>query len=257
MILRDEKYAVFLDIDGTVMGRNMEALRRNLDVIQKVRSLGHKVYINTGRSTAYLPKEIDTNKFFDGVISGAGARIIMDGEEVFFRPMDIETVKAFCVYCENIENVSILEGVDDMYFVGPQKELDYTWDCIFAENMSDYVNENLKIEKFTVLGTAPGKLKEVLGEEYVIIQHQIYAEIIRKGVTKSGAMKFVLDKLGLPVEQSIAMGDSLNDFDMIEAAGIGVAMGNAIEEIKEISTMTTNHVDKAGVAEALIKLFSL
>jgi len=55
----------------------------------------------------------------------------------------------------------------------------------------------------------------------------------------------------------IAMGDSMNDYDMIEAAGVGVAMGNAIDKIKEIADFTTSDVNEAGVAEALIKIFDL
>ena len=257
MVKQGQKYAIFLDIDGTVMGRNPDALQKNLDIIQKVRSLGHKVYINTGRATAYLPPNIDAKKYFDGVISGAGARIIMDGEEVFCRTVDTAAVRRFCEFCVDIENVSILEGVDEMLFVGPQKELDYTWECISRENMDSYVNDGLKVEKFTILDIAPKEIGDILGEEYVTFQHGTYAEIIQKGITKAGAMQFVLDKLGLPREQSIAMGDSLNDFDMIESAGIGVAMGNAIDEIKNIATITTSDVDEAGVAEALERLFNL
>ena len=70
-------------------------------------------------------------------------------------------------------------------------------------------------------------------------------------------MNIVLDNLGMPVKQSIAVGDSLNDYDMISAAGTGVAMGNAIPEIKDIATMTTSSVDNAGVAEALERIFKL
>ena len=63
--------------------------------------------------------------------------------------------------------------------------------------------------------------------------------------------------MGLPKEQSIAMGDSLNDYDMIECAGIGVAMGNAVSEIKELANMITSDVDNAGVALALEEIFEL
>lgn len=257
MDTKGKRYAIFLDIDGTLMGKDDRALQRNLDVIQKVRSLGHKVLINTGRATAYLPKNMNFAQSFDGVVSGAGARVILEGKEVFCKPVGIDAIRRFCEFCIDVENVCILEGIEKMYFVGPQMELDYTWKCISHENMDEYVKEDLKIEKFTVLGTAPKELYGVMGEDYLTIQHGSYAEIIQKGITKAGAMKFVLDVLGLPIEQSIAMGDSLNDFDMIENAGIGVAMGNAVEEIKNIADIVTEHVDEAGVASALEKIFSL
>ena len=77
------------------------------------------------------------------------------------------------------------------------------------------------------------------------------------GCSKSRAMNYAMEFLGIPFEQSIAMGDSMNDFDMIEKAGIGVAMGNAVPEIKDIADMITDDVNSAGVASALEKIFSL
>lgn len=250
-------YAVFLDIDGTLLGKSNDALQKNLDVIQKVRCLGHKVLINTGRSTAYLPKEFDSGKHFDGVISGAGARIVLDNKEIFCKLMPDTAISKFFEICFNTKDISILEGVDEMYIVGPSRTFEYKWPFITSENIESYINDGMKVEKFTILGNAPEKLQSALGDAYIVLQHPTYAEVIQKAYTKAGAMNIVLDNLGIPVKQSIAVGDSLNDFDMISAAGMGVAMGNAIPEIKEIADMTTSSVDDAGVAAALEKIFKL
>lgn len=250
-------YAVFLDIDGTLLRKSTAALQKNIDVIQKVRSLGHKVLINTGRSTAYMPEEIDTEKYFDGVVSGAGARIILDKKEIFCKPMPEEAIRRFCETCFDTEDISILEGMEEMYLVGSPEAFVYDWQCITRDNIELNISKGMKIEKFTILGTAPKELQDVLGKDYIVLQHPTYAEIIQKDYTKAGAIKIVLDYLGLPVEQSIAVGDSLNDYDMISVAGIGVAMGNAISEIKDIASLTTSSVDEAGVAAALEKIFNI
>lgn len=257
MDTQGKRYAIFLDIDGTLLRNSQEALQKNIDVIQKARSLGHKVLINTGRSTAYMPEEIDTEKYFDGVVSGAGARIILDKKEIFCRPMPDTAIRNFCETCFDIEDVSILEGIEEMYIVGPERPFVYDWKFITRDNIEQNISKGLKIEKFTILGTAPEKLQNVLGKDYVVIQHPTYAEVIQKEYTKASAMKIVLDNMGIPAVQSIAMGDSLNDYDMISAAGIGVAMGNAIPEIKDIATMTTSSVDEAGVAAALEEIFKI
>ena len=96
MDVQNKRYAIFLDIDGTLLRKSLDALQRNIDVIQKVRSLGHKVLINTGRSTAYMPEEMDVEKYFDGVISGAGARIILDKKEIFCKLMPDTAIRRFC-----------------------------------------------------------------------------------------------------------------------------------------------------------------
>lgn len=253
----NSEYAIFLDIDGTLMGGSDEALAMNIDVIQKVRQLGHKVFLNTGRSTAYLPGNIDTEKCFDGFISGAGARIVIDKKEVFSVPVDIALVEKFCEVCFDLENECIIEGTDEMYCVEAEESKDSRWKSITRRNFRQIVKDGMLVEKFTIIGQVPEEVGKALGEGFVVLQHGTYAEIVQAGYTKSEAMRVVLDELGIKPENSIAMGDSLNDYDMIEKAGIGVAMGNAIPEIKNIAAFVTGHVDEAGVAVALEKIFGL
>ncbi len=257
MDTQKKSYAVFLDIDGTLLGNSHTALQKNIDVIQTVRSRGHKVLINTGRSSAFIPKDIDVEKYFDGVVSGAGARIILDKKEIFCKTMPDMAIRHFCEICFDTEDVSILEGIEKMYLVGSPRASLYDWKCITRDNIELNINNGMKIEKFTILGNAPDKLKMLLGENYLILQHPAYAEIIQKDYTKAVAMQVVLETLGFSPEQSIAVGDSLNDFDMISSAGIGVAMGNAVPEIKDIATITTASVDEAGVAVVLEKIFNI
>lgn len=257
MDTQGKRYAIFLDIDGTLLRNSKQALQKNIDVIQKVRSLGHKVLINTGRSTAYMPKEFDAIKYFDGIISGAGARIILDKKELFCKLMPDTAIRHFFEICFDTKDVSIFEGVDEMYIVGPARPFEYDWQFITPENVESYIKSGMRIEKFTILGKAPEELQNVLGNDYIVLQHPTYAEVIQKAYTKAGAMRIVLDYLKIPSEQSIAVGDSLNDYDMISAAGIGVAMGNAIPEIKEIASIITSSVDEAGVAAVLEKIFNV
>ena len=71
------------------------------------------------------------------------------------------------------------------------------------------------------------------------------------------ALKEMAEILDIPIERTVAIGDSMNDFDMITAAGIGVAMGNAVDKIKEISDFVTDDVDSSGVSSALCKIFNI
>ena len=80
-----------------------------------------------------------------------------------------------------------------------------------------------------------------------------YSEAIIKGENKAKAMKIILDELGIGQEDSIAIGDSINDLDMIHFAGLGIAMGNACAELKAAAGAITGSCGKGGVAEALRK----
>jgi hydroxymethylpyrimidine pyrophosphatase-like HAD family hydrolase len=80
--------------------------------------------------------------------------------------------------------------------------------------------------------------------------------VLQNNCGKGKALLETIAELGIPVERSIAIGDSMNDFDMLKAAGIAVAMGNAVDEIKQISDIITTDANDAGVSAVLIDLFS-
>ena len=67
-------------------------------------------------------------------------------------------------------------------------------------------------------------------------------------------MKYVIEKLGIPVERCVAMGDSINDKDALEFAGISVAMGNALAEIKELADIISDTCSDAGVGKAMERI---
>ncbi len=255
--MNEGRYGVFLDIDGTLLGTSHDALKKNISIIQKVRALGHKVFICTGRSAAYLPEMIDYEKNFDGVITGAGARITIHGQVVFCSLVDFDSIKRFCEFSHDKPNQSILEGTKNMFSFGDDRIECQRCIHLTYENAYDFIDENTEIEKFAVTGIVDPRISDVMGEAFVVIQHKEYAEVIQRACSKSKAMYFVLEKLGIPTQNSVAMGDSMNDYDMIEKAGIGVAMGNAIPELKSIADMTTANVDDAGVASALEKIFGI
>lgn len=255
--MNEGRYGIFLDIDGTLLGASHDALEKNINVIQKVRALGHKVFISTGRSAAFLPQVIDYERSFDGVITGAGARIVLGGEVVLCSHVDYDSIMRFCDFCAEKTNVSFLEGTKKMFHFGSDGKERANCIQLTAENVDRFIDKETEIEKFAIYGIVDPRIAAVMGDDFVVMQHRGYAEVIQKNCSKSRAMFFVLEKLGIPKENSIAMGDSMNDFDMIEKAGIGIAMENAVPELKNIADMTTTCADDAGVAVALEKLFSI
>lgn len=79
----------------------------------------------------------------------------------------------------------------------------------------------------------------------------IYLEIFPKGATKGEALEVMCEKLGIRLEETIAFGDQELDIPMLKKAGTSVAMGNAIEEVKELADFVTKSNDEAGIAFAL------
>lgn len=83
--------------------------------------------------------------------------------------------------------------------------------------------------------------------------HPCNIELNPKGVSKASGLKEVCRRLGIDMSEVVAVGDSLNDLAMIREAGLGVAMGNAQEEVKKAADWTTVTNEEDGVAEVIFK----
>ena len=90
------------------------------------------------------------------------------------------------------------------------------------------------------------------GTDEVLVEY-CYTEITNKDVHKWSAMKFIIDDMSITPEEVVAIGDNVNDKEMIEGAGLGVAMGNATDQIKEIANVTVATNNEDGVYEAFEK----
>ena len=82
-------------------------------------------------------------------------------------------------------------------------------------------------------------------------------EINNRGVSKGRGVKALADYYGFKREEIVCIGDNENDISMIEYAGLGVAMGNAIDEVKELADYITDTNKKNGVAKAIKKIFNV
>lgn len=117
------------------------------------------------------------------------------------------------------------------------------------------------IHKF-LIGGEPRILKGLeqqliaaLGDEVdIYLSAPWFLEVMPKGVTKGSGLKIICDDAGIDISEAIAFGDSYNDIFMLKAAGVGIAMGNAEEEVKAAADMVTDDCDRDGIVSALTKL---
>jgi Cof subfamily protein (haloacid dehalogenase superfamily) len=108
------------------------------------------------------------------------------------------------------------------------------------------------------------ELRELLKKEHAeVIDHRVWAapwniiEVVKAGLNKAVGLKRVAEHFGIPNDRIIAFGDEDNDLEMIEFAGHGIAMGNAIPELKNIADAITNSNEEDGVARYLEEVLSL
>ncbi|ELV04578.1 Cof-type HAD-IIB family hydrolase, partial [Brachyspira hampsonii] len=125
------------------------------------------------------------------------------------------------------------------------------------ENIEDY-----RFDKIIIFGNREilNKLKMDIESNFDVnscFSGETLLEIICKDVSKGNALKWICNKKGIDIKDTIAFGDNLNDIEMIECAGIGVAMGNAEETVKQKADYITLSNDEDGVGKFLSRIFSI
>lgn len=249
-----EKYAVFLDIDGTLISNSFQIPERNLKAIAAAREKGHMVFINTGRSWGNIPPVLHNQFNVDGIVSGSGVMITMGNETAYQISMSKDLVRRLTEYAfEHREYWYIFEGLNRIYVVSNDIRLraDYQ---IPLEKPEDYtLMDDDEIQVIAMGVKVPEDFKERFRDEITVFQFDTYADCVIKGVNKATGIEKVLELTGIKKENTIAIGDSNNDFDMINYTGIGVAMANAQQSILDIADYVTASAKDCGVAQAIEK----
>lgn len=247
-----DKYAIFLDIDGTLSAYG-NVPEENIRAISEAQKQGHYVFINTGRSFACVPEYVKRCANFDGFVCGLGADVRVRGKQIFSKTLSKELLgKISDIFLKMPEKVALLEGEDNIYFTK-------TWDegpfgiRISAPDDFETKFQKVKISKFTC-APVDKTLLTPLFNELVLYDQGTYYETAQKGCSKATGMQLAADFLGVPHERCVAIGDSVNDEEMLRAAGVAVVMENGDAAIKEIATFITPSAENAGVARAIEKI---
>ncbi len=253
-----EKYAIFLDIDCTLLPYGKPVPPENIRAIKEATEAGHHVFINTGRAFSCIPGYIKQNVPLSGYVAGCGANIIFKNEviksviltpeELKFSWKIIENSGVMCLY--EGENLCIAHGEESLTVWKEHAD----GNIIYSPEEFDTKFASARISKLTVMPVPAEDAVRKLAENFDIINMSFYMEVIPKGCSKGNGMLEIAEKLGIKRENCIAMGDSENDRTMLETAGISVAMDNSPDEIKKIADFVSTDCQDGGVAYAIDKL---
>ncbi|MBU7593090.1 Cof-type HAD-IIB family hydrolase [Metabacillus halosaccharovorans] len=257
---------IVLDLDDTLLRDDHSISVRTKDALMKAQELGVKVVLASGRPTfgmRHIAQELNLDHYGSFILSFNGGQIIncSTEEEMFSSTLTPEAI-------HKLYEVSVREGVFIHTYMGDeiitQDENPYTdieanltgLPIKIVPNFVSAVNE--PVVKSLMVGP-PEQLKEVerklqteLADEFSIMRSKPYfLEFTEKGVTKGTSLDQLIQTCGIKREEVIAIGDSYNDLSMIEFAGLGVAMGNAPDDIKEIANFVTDTNMNDGVAKVV------
>ncbi len=252
------KFLCFFDIDGTIAENNQPPPPKTAAAIRRLRQNGHKAFICTARTMCDIYDSL-LEVGFDGIIAGAGAHILVEGKEIFhhFIPEKalLETVAG--IYENGFSGV--LEGTENIYFIPGAVELDGDWPRLRGP---EEVSTALGIEKFTIHTRDHAHIDQVVAKMPQLLRdYELYknnsgsfGEFVWKGINKASGIEKVAAWYKTDMKYTAAFGDSMNDAPALQIAGVGVAMGNAPEELKACAALVTAGLKEDGVAAALEKL---
>jgi len=269
--------AVFIDMDGTLLCKSKVFIsKRNMAALHSAMEKGVHIIPCTGRCYGMLPPQIQSLQGLRYFVTGHGARAYDQVEQVSLYENLIsaeDSVKILRVlegkgvYMEIAANRTIFMEkavVDDLdYSVVPEHHVWYVRDRLYTplEKPSEYFRENgLRIEKINTYNM-PAHLHEPLYRELneVVSVHHTFPgagkdlEFYRHDMKKLRATDAILNQLGISYEETMGIGDSVSDLDILQNCGVGVAMGNAPDDIKQAANDVTASNMEDGVALALEK----
>ena len=253
------KYALFFDIDGTLVSFKTHQIPPSaIFALTQAKANGHKVFIATGRPPLILTNLGAIEHLVDGYVTINGALCFVGNKTV--RSKNILKEEAQLVVDDAQKNGYglIVVGEQDVAVLDPQGEVDR----IFRQEIAV---ENLNLAKpiDVVMRQRIFQLTPFFNADYEREMmaripgctsgrwHPAFTDITAKKADKGEGILAMAAHLGLDPQYTIAFGDGGNDTSMIRAAGIGVAMGNALESLKREADYTTTSIDDDGILNAL------
>ncbi len=254
---------IFFDIDGTLRAEEDGFLPQStIDAIAAARANGHKTFINTGRTAMNVREDV---RFmgFDGYICGCGTEIIYEDRTVFRKPIDTELCRQIAKEVRACGAAPLYERSDAMFLDGQIKPLRWMQDLLDLYDSQGLSVQDLhksgdfSFDKFVIWydeSTDMERFCKLIDGHFTYIDRgNGFVELPPVGFSKATGMEWILDKLGGSPEDTIAIGDSLNDLEMIQAAHVGVAMGNG-KKLHPYADFITKDLKNNGIEFALKQL---
>ena len=265
-ISKDKIKLIACDLDGTLLNDKKEIGNYTKEILNKlINDYKIELILSSGRGFDGVKKYNDVLGNNNYSIIMNGSNIVDDNGKILYRKMLEEDIaKAIIKLAEKYDvcvhffnDLQYTVSRDDFYiksYIQIEKTREIT---VGIENIKYY-----KFDKIIIFGERETliKLKEDINSNLDV--HSCFSgntllEIMCKGVSKGDALKWICNNKGIDIKEVIAFGDNFNDIEMIEYAGIGVAMANAEEELKQKADYTTLSNEEDGVGRFLKNIFGL
>ncbi|MCT2346388.1 Cof-type HAD-IIB family hydrolase [Niallia taxi] len=273
---------IIMDVDGTLTNNEKVITAKTKEVLVKAQKAGAILVLASGRPTSGLrdiAKELEMEKHHGLLVSFNGSKVVdCETDEVLFNEtMSVDEGQEVLEHMKKFEVIPMIDK-DNYMFVNDvfNNEIDYNGNPL---NIIKYESRGGKfnlceIEDLAAFADYPLNKILTAGSPDYLQQHYkemmepfkdklncvftapFYFEFTAQGIDKAKALDTVLIPRGYKREEMIAFGDGHNDATMVEYAGIGVAMANAVDDLKAVADEVTRSNEEDGIAYTLSKYFN-
>lgn len=252
----------FFDIDGTLIDCNRSIMKIPIDVeeaLNRLKLQGHRVFLATGRCKCFILDSVMSYPF-DGYVTCNGAYVEYNNDVVHRAVIPSEAIVATHELCKKYGWTYYFEGNDYIYVLDKSNakhiEFQETWGMKEEVVVDDFDPESIETYIGMIVVNEENDIKamvEGLGDFFDIQRHQSgYSfDLTLKGESKGHGIEELVKVLKMDMKDTVAFGDGRNDIEMLSTVGLGIAMGNAACEAKEVAKYVTNSVDEQGIVNAL------
>lgn len=247
---------ILLDLDGTLLRDDKTISDYTLNILNKCKKLGYLIGISTARGESNARQYISFLNP-DIIISSSGALVRNDDKIIgCFEFTEEETEKLIQYSLKLTDNkCEITVDTTDKHYWNYKQDphiMSPDWGNVIYTDYTDFSERSLKICVELDDENLAKQIAACVPEcDWARFSDGNWYKFTKTSATKSNAIKAIIASLGIPTENMIAFGDDFVDIDMIKMCGVGVAMGNAIAEVKSIADFVTSDNNNDGVAKWL------
>ncbi len=252
--------ALFFDIDGTLVSFETHRIPAStIEALEAAHTKGHRIFIATGRPKAIINNlsELQDRNLIDGYITMNGAYCFVGEQVIYKSAIPQEEVKAMAAFCE-------MKGVPCIFVEEHNISV-----CQPDEMVKKIFYDFLHVDEIPTVSFEEATGREILQMTPFITEEEekeicpsiptceigrwypSFADVTAKGDTKQKGIDEIIRHFNISLEDTMSFGDGGNDISMLRHAAIGVAMGQAKDDVKAAADYITASVDEDGISKAM------
>ncbi len=261
--------AIALDLDGTLTNHDKEVTPITRQALMKAQKNGAHIILASGRPTygiAPIADHLEINKYDGYVLSYNGGKIVkwQTKEEIYSNHLPNDVIPILYNYAKEKSHAllgysgkEIITEMPDDEYVKEESRIN-KMQIRKINNLMESLEQNptklLMTGDPSLMIKAEEELSELVGNRMDVFRSApFFIELVPRGIDKAQSLNRLLGLIGLTPNDMIAFGDGYNDLSMLKLAGIGVAMANAVPEVRAEADFITKSNEEDGVAFAIQK----